>query len=343
MRKIICILLAAAVISAMSITALAEGIVWNNDGETLTVSGTGEMDEVQKCDSPMSVKVISIEEGVESILPSAFEEYSNAEVLYLPQSLKYIGENAFKNCTFAQVYYFGTGKDYLAIEICGGNEALMNAEEFNFSYDYPSYGVEDAYWECAAQYPDFVDRVKAADEKGRVTDESLINFFNSVYRYFKNEEDNLDKSEFDSAAVDSVIYAMNRHIYVRNALQIAFPDAVVEAQNGIISDDLKPVYNAVKRAVFEHKLVSFTPKIKILDKEEDGTINLKLLNIDKTDETVIIVSLYDEDGVLKSVYRKIADKNSLEQTVQADSDYSRLKIFVFESMTSLKPMCNGAE
>lgn len=99
------------ILSSYRITAFAadtaEGafnssVSWKISGETLTVSGSGEMGDVKNQMPYMEYKdtitTIIIEEGVLSVGNSAFSGFSKLKYVTLPESLEYIDINAFAYC-----------------------------------------------------------------------------------------------------------------------------------------------------------------------------------------------------------------------------------------------------
>lgn len=75
------------------------------DGETLTLSGTGETyDNLWWADSDdneiikSNVKYIVVEDGITSLGSELFSHFENVESIILPTSLEYIGTGAFSNC-----------------------------------------------------------------------------------------------------------------------------------------------------------------------------------------------------------------------------------------------------
>ena len=72
---------------------------------TLTISGTGEMEEYEwRSDVPWyqsrdSIKTVVIENGVTTISQSAFYNYSGLTNVTIPESVTSIGEDAFYRCS----------------------------------------------------------------------------------------------------------------------------------------------------------------------------------------------------------------------------------------------------
>lgn len=105
-----------AVISALTLHVNAEsldlkdnntsGITWDLSDDTLTISGSGNMDNYSSSssnlspwhDSSNSIKKVIIEDGIESIGQYAFYNCSNLQSVTIPDGLVLIGGFAFMNC-----------------------------------------------------------------------------------------------------------------------------------------------------------------------------------------------------------------------------------------------------
>ncbi|MCH5348366.1 MAG: leucine-rich repeat domain-containing protein, partial [Oscillospiraceae bacterium] len=87
-----------------------EDLVWSFSGDTLTISGTGDMtdyswrlaDKAPWYGKEMAVKKVVIDYGVTSIGDYAFEDSvwdSTLESVIIPDSVERIGISAFEECT----------------------------------------------------------------------------------------------------------------------------------------------------------------------------------------------------------------------------------------------------
>ncbi|MCR4759551.1 MAG: leucine-rich repeat domain-containing protein, partial [Oscillospiraceae bacterium] len=72
---------------------------WLLDSGKLTISGTGDIDFDDWVDYKGEITSVEIENGITSIVPSAFDECEYLTSVEIPDSVTYIGVNAFKNCT----------------------------------------------------------------------------------------------------------------------------------------------------------------------------------------------------------------------------------------------------
>lgn len=107
--------------------------------------------------------------------------------------------------------------------------------------------VGDAYYECASMYPDFVAEVKAQG----VSDNQIISFLESMQSYLLKQGE-VTEDNFEQYMMDAVLYASNlkKNTEVRDALVAAFPGAVVDGMEGIISPEFEPLVATVKLILF---------------------------------------------------------------------------------------------
>lgn len=80
-----------------------ENLSWSYSGGTLTISGSGAMDDFQEGGAPWQEHKDSIEKvvfsgDVTSVGSFAFKEYDRLSEVYFGESMHTIGEQAFKNC-----------------------------------------------------------------------------------------------------------------------------------------------------------------------------------------------------------------------------------------------------
>ena len=69
--------------------------------------------------------------GVTKLGAYCYENSTELEILFLPDTIKLIGTNAFSGCTkLERVAYFGTDDDWDDVEILEGNDCLTNAQLF---------------------------------------------------------------------------------------------------------------------------------------------------------------------------------------------------------------------
>jgi hypothetical protein len=116
------------------------------------------------------------------------------------------------------------------------------------------YTVEDAYYEFCNSYMDFVDNVKAQDKN--LTDERIISFVQNVYDNLLKYDD-IDRDNFDDYATDAVMaaFSLTKNVAIRNAIMQAYPDATVDAMDGIVNPEFRPLYTMVKNLIFEHGML----------------------------------------------------------------------------------------
>lgn len=115
------------------------------------------------------------------------------------------------------------------------------------------YTVEDAYEECAALYPDFVDRVTSQG----ATEKQIITFLKSVQEYLLDMNVEITEDNFEDCLIEAVNVAvtLRKNVTVRNALVAAFPEAVVDGSEGVIHEDFEPIVETIKLIIFEHDML----------------------------------------------------------------------------------------
>jgi len=119
MRRVFLLLLAACMLVSLALPAFAEedtvldnkitadtsgtcgeNLTWILEGNTLTISGSGEMDDGSPWDAHRKkIKKIVLTGGVTSIGEKAFFEYDRLEYVDFGDALVEIGEKAFAGCT----------------------------------------------------------------------------------------------------------------------------------------------------------------------------------------------------------------------------------------------------
>lgn len=110
--------------------------------------------------------------------------------------------------------------------------------------------VEDAYYECASMYPEFVEKVKA--QKQNVTDGQIITFLKSMQSYMLGLGVEITEDNFEDYMIDAVKHASSLIINtnVRDALAAAYPGAIVDGMDGIISPEFEPLVETIKIILF---------------------------------------------------------------------------------------------
>ena len=121
-RNVCLLLLLASLLALLMIPAFGEGansgscgeaLTWTFENETLTIDGTGEMENYTAEPAPWAeltdVKDLVVKEGVTSITEQAFAALDALQSVSLPASLTAIGDRAFSSLAFiAEVGYGGT-------------------------------------------------------------------------------------------------------------------------------------------------------------------------------------------------------------------------------------------
>ncbi len=112
-----------------------ENVVWSYDAETatLTVSGTGEMEDYGESTPPYDhwcefAKTITIAPGVTSIGPGAFAGFAVCTAVNIPSSVKKIGKTAFFRCYKLSSVSIPDGVEYVGTSAFGECEGLTSVE-----------------------------------------------------------------------------------------------------------------------------------------------------------------------------------------------------------------------
>ncbi len=134
-------------------TETPSNITWAFDNGVLTVNGTGEIsDYLYENPAPWSsfsesITKIVIEEGITGIGTCAFATLSNAVEIFLPSTVKAIGNAAFSDCpSLSEIKYNGTRADFQSITIGTNNEYFNNCtvKYTSVFVFYDANGGEDA-------------------------------------------------------------------------------------------------------------------------------------------------------------------------------------------------------
>ena len=116
-RKLLAVILASVLVFTLlplgvfaeeSSGSCGENLTWTLDADgTLTISGTGEMEEYDWSESPFykndKIKKVVIEEGVTTVSGNAFVECHSLTAVVFPDTLTRIGDNAFYDCKLSIV------------------------------------------------------------------------------------------------------------------------------------------------------------------------------------------------------------------------------------------------
>ena len=101
---VICFAFGAMSLETFAADNAGASISWRMDGNTLVISGSGEMRDFTENDTPPwhkhrdNIRAIRVEAGVTSIGDLAFYKYENVTSVTIAKSVKSIGEYAFSDC-----------------------------------------------------------------------------------------------------------------------------------------------------------------------------------------------------------------------------------------------------
>lgn len=108
--------------------------------------------------------------------------------------------------------------------------------------------VEEAYEECAALYPEFVDAVLSQG----VSEKQIISFLSAIQEYLLNLDVEITEENFEDYIINAILETMakNKYTKLRDALTAAFPGAVVDGMDGIIAPEFVPLVETIKDILF---------------------------------------------------------------------------------------------
>ena len=106
-----------------------EQLTWKLEDGTLTISGTGAMEDYVNGSAPWyaerdQIQTVVIEAGVTSIGSYAFYD-SDVQTVNIPVSVTKVGKDAFESCySFSEIVYGGSKTDWAALDVEAGNDVL---------------------------------------------------------------------------------------------------------------------------------------------------------------------------------------------------------------------------
>jgi len=136
-----------------AVSGLLGELFWVLDKDyTLTVSGTGEMEDFDSfSDAPWNeyqtmISKVVIEDGITSISAYAFKDCSAITSIWISKTVIKIGDYSFDGCTALEhVYYGGSLKEWYKISVGTNNEPLRNATiHFAHTHNWSEWKFETA-------------------------------------------------------------------------------------------------------------------------------------------------------------------------------------------------------
>ena len=110
---LLCMILPFGTIFAFAAEDAGQGIEWSLDGNTLTISGSGDMRNFTENDTPPwhkqrdKIRAVIVKDGVTSIGDLAFYKYENIVSVTLAPGVKSVGAYAFSGCKSLEMISFG--------------------------------------------------------------------------------------------------------------------------------------------------------------------------------------------------------------------------------------------
>ena len=151
MKKLLSLLLAAAIAFSMCAVAFAEGEVQTFEDQGFVFTdyddGVAIVGTTENCDYSRVIKKVFGKYDVVAIGPNAFANLGITGKIVIPETVRIIGENAytgnnpqsitiyanvesiganaFKDCEIGETYFMGTEKQFEKVIVGEGNEALF--------------------------------------------------------------------------------------------------------------------------------------------------------------------------------------------------------------------------
>ena len=162
------LLLAGALILLFSVLAADDsdaiggvcgtGTTWEFEIETLTISGTGPMDDIGPADddAPWSeyrnnIRAVVISEGVTSVGDNSFRGYDKILEIRIADSVLELGESSFADCTGAVALYIPISLNPITSTSNPAFGGCTNIQRVEFSYgtgSAPDYTRDDSVTSC---------------------------------------------------------------------------------------------------------------------------------------------------------------------------------------------------
>ena len=199
------------------------------------------------------------------------------------------------------------------------------------------YTVEDAYEECKELHPDFVANIKA----NGATDDQIIIFIDDIKSALASYGSAVTRESFShclSDAIDAAI-SLRHNLKVRDAIMSAYPGSITNVKNGTVPDEFRPIYETVRRIVFDHDMIGIAPKITSVSASvSKGTVTVRISSSNISSEKIVI-AIYDKDNTLLAA---LAPDDNGKAVVNAPNA-CKVKAMCLNSLKSLYPSCEAKE
>lgn len=196
------------------------------------------------------------------------------------------------------------------------------------------YTIEDAYYECKAENPEFVESITSQG----VTDEQFIYFIQTIFDYMQSLGDTVTRENYRDYIPDAIEFAFKKrkNIRIRDTLTSTYPDAVVDATHGIVADEFRPLYETLRRIIFEHNLLNLAPRVDSASTVRDGAAVKVEATYRNILNEILYAAAYDSEGTLLAVSKVTNGEASL-----AAVNAAYVKVMCFKGLSSLAPVCEA--
>ena len=314
-------------------------VTWKFDSDgTLTISGKGEMDytwsynEMPWYDCKPDIKKVVIEDGVTSISDCAFQDCTGLTDISVPDSITSISDCAFENCHLLSEIYIPENVCFIgewAFAQCYSLKKVIIPDAVTWLE--PSV-FENCTSLCEVIIPNTVTYIAPKVFNGCTSLEKLS--LPTGIKY-------IDLSFTDYASLKSIyipesVKHISSHVLSSRALTDIYYEGTEENWEKI---DIVLLPDETIYAQIHYNII---PKIldetKITAQDDSYTFDIKFDNVKCSGR--LITALYNGDTLsgFKTSFI-MPDDTEKAVTVDADNKATSAKIFIWDSMIGMKPLC----